>query len=34
MSLKIQEVHEVLIGPVGQFQSVTKGSKTSKGGPR
>ena len=36
MSHKIQGVHEILIGPVGQFQSVTKvkGSKSSKGGPR
>ena len=25
MSRKIQGVHEILIGPVGQYQSVTKG---------
>ena len=33
LSLKIQGVYEILIGPVGRFQSVTKGVKTiQKGG--
>ena len=41
LSRKIQGVHEILIGPVGQFQSVTKEVqsidnlyKPSKGGLR
>ena len=34
MSRKIQGVHEILIGPVGQFQSVTKGVQTVQRGPR
>ena len=32
MSRKIQGVHEILIGPVGQFQSVTKGVQTVQRG--
>ena len=33
MSHEIQGVHEILIGPVGQFQSVTKGVQIVKRGP-
>ena len=32
MSRKIQGVHEILIGPVGQFQSVAKGVQIVKRG--
>ena len=32
MSRKIQAAHEILIGPVGQFQSVTKGVQIAQRG--
>ena len=32
MSRKIQGVHQILIGPVGQFQSVYKGVRTVQRG--
>ena len=32
MSRKIQGIHEMLIGPIGQFQSVTKGVQIVKRG--